>query len=108
MTTTLIDFLASGSQKYETLVKFNLIRSNANKHEAQEMDAQTYIDRLVSQERNDRLLFTQRQKMVTERPKDPKDKKLVNRANSSKAVSPGNSALLRKSQTRRRDTTTSI
>ena len=61
----IIDFIAQGSQKYETLMLHGLIRSvDINEQKVNETKVEDYIKSLSEQEKNDRVLFNKRKKNI--------------------------------------------
>ena len=59
-----IEFIASGSQKYEQTVKHGLIRPAEHNIQIDKENVDEYLKKLAKQMKKDRLLFTQRMQKI--------------------------------------------
>ena len=77
VTQTIIEFVTSGSQKYEQLHLQGLINTIDTRNQVViEEPIEDYIQKLVTQEQEDRVLFTKRRKVILSELQKLKEEKL--------------------------------
>lgn len=66
ITSNIINFIANGSQKYETVMNLGLIRAvDVSTQKLNEQTPDEYIQSLKEQERTDGVLFNKRMKVIS-------------------------------------------